>query len=265
VVPAHCSASRWCSGERCSEKARTSSSAAWNSGEPYDGGGAGRTWLPEVRKKVRASPKRGRSGGRALVHIPGPVGTVPVHTASKPSPAARSTTRAPASRPATRAASTADGGAPSRVGGELAVAAGADPVASPAVESRSCSPIAAASFGKRWASTSAEAAAIATRTARRASAEPPGVPRGCRRRARRRPAPRRGRRTPAGPPAARLVLLDQRVRQRVPLPRDVRPRRRASWPAAGALRRVRPAGVRRRPRARRSSQPAARRAGARSV
>jgi hypothetical protein len=75
---------------------RTSASAASNAGEPNDGGGAGRNWSPLSMKNVRAWPSSGSSGGRGgsrlLNYMPGPVGTVPVHTASKRSVLARATT-----------------------------------------------------------------------------------------------------------------------------------------------------------------------------
>src|SRR5262250_3368052 len=79
-------AMRTCSFVRLSEIARTSLTVFRNAGESKPGGGGARKSAPVARKKGRASPSRGWSGGRGgcnlLDHFSVPAGPGPDHARS---------------------------------------------------------------------------------------------------------------------------------------------------------------------------------------
>ena len=66
----------------------SNASSSRNAAESKAGGGSGRNWSPRVISHGFQVPINGSSGSFPT-HIPGPVGTVPVHFASEPSVAAR--------------------------------------------------------------------------------------------------------------------------------------------------------------------------------
>src|SRR5574338_1496773 len=69
-----------CSAVRVSEIERTSANAERNAGDPNAGGGGGRSWLAELRKKGR-TPCSDRTIDAPLdTQYPGPTGGVPGDT-----------------------------------------------------------------------------------------------------------------------------------------------------------------------------------------
>src|SRR6185295_9088205 len=70
-----------------------------NAAEPNAGGGGDRNWLPDVSTYGVTPPNVAPAGGPFAIHIPGPVGTVPVHGVVKWSFFVRSTIAVPAARP----------------------------------------------------------------------------------------------------------------------------------------------------------------------
>src|SRR3982751_3009980 len=98
----HRCASAVCAAVRALATRLTSSSAALNAGDPYAGGGPGRNCDGDSSSQVRAWGTRTPIGGipRALYHMPGPVGIVPVHgAASGRGGGAQAMTRPAASSP----------------------------------------------------------------------------------------------------------------------------------------------------------------------
>src|SRR5689334_13303940 len=91
-----------CRCVRLSENERTSARSVRKAGEPNAGGGPGRNWLADFRKKVCISLRRGNTGifPGALVQQPGHTGMLtPSAELVNPSVAARAMTAAPAARP----------------------------------------------------------------------------------------------------------------------------------------------------------------------
>src|SRR5687768_13979600 len=90
-----------CSGVRSRATRRTSSIAALNAGESKAGGGPGRNWAAESMSHGRALTRAIPRGGmpRALYHMPGPVGTVPLQGSAKFAVGAQAITRRAMSTP----------------------------------------------------------------------------------------------------------------------------------------------------------------------
>src|SRR5215217_4328019 len=90
-----------CSKLRLAAISWTVSSSACQAGDPYSGGGIGRTWSPLVKTHVVRAPARGAAGvstnaGGVGCQKPGPAGMVAgSHLASAPSLLARATAISP--------------------------------------------------------------------------------------------------------------------------------------------------------------------------
>src|SRR5829696_5334615 len=106
---------RTCSSVRFAVASWTASSSACQRGEPYSGGGAGRTASPLGSTQVCHVPPSGSTGfstnpGGVGTQVPAPVNRpLPSHLASEPSALPRATARSPIACPRARPASTSLG------------------------------------------------------------------------------------------------------------------------------------------------------------
>src|SRR5688572_25562677 len=88
-----------CASVRVADIIVISARSALNAAEPNAGGAPGRNCAADARKYGVTPPNVAPAGGPFAVHIPGPVGTEPVHGVVKRSAFSRSTIDAPAARP----------------------------------------------------------------------------------------------------------------------------------------------------------------------